>query len=140
MKKCILIILFLFTSSALLALNVNDQKEDAYPRKNSFYTQNFIIFPTANFDRILPVNDKVGFISKIGFGFYDTIVPILEASFFAHKKKSYGEFGLGYWGFAGAVINVNYRFMGRKGFLLKGGFSFVPGEEGFPLLGLGYSF
>lgn len=139
-QKYFFIVLFLFSASASFAFNPSVQAEDQVPNRNSLYCQNFIIFPTINFDRVIPINRKSGFIPKVGIGYYDDFVPILEASIYISKKRSYGEIGAGYWGFVGAVINSNYRFMGTKGLLVKAGFSYVPGEESFPLLGIGYSF
>ena len=140
MKIYLLLIFFVLLVTSSFAQETSKQKKYDFPRRNSVYLQNFIIFPTLNYDRVIPINNHFGLIPKIGFGYYDEIVPIFETSFFLGGSKHFGEIGGGYWAFEGAVININYRYMGEKGLLIKVGFSYIPGEEGFPLLGLGYSF
>lgn len=140
MKKYLFLIFFVFLANASFAQESSLQKKYDFPRRNSVYLQNFIIFPTLNYDRVIPINDHFGLIPKVGFGYYDEIMLIFETSFFIGGNKHFGEIGVGYWAFEGTVINVNYRYMGEKGLLIKAGFSYIPGEEVFPLLGLGYSF
>lgn len=139
-KKSLFLIFFLFLVYISFAQESSLEKKSNFPRKNSAYVQNFIILPTLNYERIIPFNEHSGLIPKIGFGYYDGIVPIIESSFFIGGNKNFGEIGVGWWAFEGAVINANYRYMGKKGLLIKAGFSYIPGEEGFPLLGIGYSF
>ena len=139
-KKCLFLILFLFSVNTLFAQKSSQEKKYDFPRRNSVYFQNFIFIPSLNYDRVIPISDHFGLIPKVGFGYYDNIVPIIETSFFIGGNKHFGEIGGGYWDFEGAVININYRYMGGKGLLMKAGFSYIPGEEGFPVLSLGYSF
>ena len=89
---------------------------------------------------LISLSDKFGIFGKVGVGYYNEIVPLFEASFFYGNNKHIAEIGGGVWAFEGAMISANYRYRGEKGFLFKAGFTFVPGEEGAPLIGLGYSF
>ena len=133
-------IFLVFLVNTTFAQESAELKKFDFPRRNSVYVQNFIIVPTINYDRIIPISDNFGLIPKVGFGYYDEIVPIFETSFFFGSNKHFGEIGGGYWAFEGAVLNINYRYMGKKGLLIKAGFAYIPGEEGFPLFGIGYSF
>lgn len=139
-KKSLSLVLFMILAFTSFAQEYSDEKKYDFPKRNSIYVQNFIIFPTLSYDRVIPIKNNFGVIPKVGFGYYDIIVPIIESSLFLGGKRHFGELGLGWWAFEGAVINANYRYMGKKGLLIKGGFSYIPGEEGFPLLAIGYSF
>lgn len=86
------------------------------PRKNNIYIQNFIVFPTLNYNRTICIGDYFGFLPRIGIGYYgEAIYPLLEGSLIIEKNRHCSEIGAGYWAFDGAVINVNYRYMSKKG-------------------------
>ena len=118
----------------------SQEKTEYKPRKNSIYVQNFIVIPTVNYDRMIPLGNKFGFIPKIGLSYFDGIIPFFDASIYVGENKHFGELGLQYWAFEGISINTNYRYMARKGFLGKFGLQYIPGEEALPTIALGYSF
>lgn len=140
MKRLIVLMLLGFAVVPTMAQDPPDTKKFDFPRRNSVYYQNFVIFPTVNYDVLLPAGPKFGFIPKIGFGFYGELAPIFGIGTFYGGQRHFAEMGLEYWAFEGSAINLNYRYMGTKGLMFKAGFSYIPGEEAFPLLSAGYSF
>jgi hypothetical protein len=90
MKKYILLTFIVLFTSASFAQESSPQRKYDFPLRNSVYLQNFIIFPTLNFDRVIPINDHFGLIPKVGFGYYDAIEPIFEASFFIGGNMHFG--------------------------------------------------
>lgn len=131
----ILIMLILASDSLCQTIDSREYKYD-FPRRNSFYAENFIFFPSIYYDRLIPINDHFGFLPGVGYalGF------VVRGSFLAGNKNHMGTLGCNYWDFQGYFLTANYRYMGEKGFLFKIGYQYMPGEEGFPSIGFGYSF
>ena len=80
-KKSLLLILLVFLVNTMFARESSLEKKYDFPKRNSVYFQNFIVVPTFNYDRIVPISEHFGLIPKIGFGFYDGIMPLFETSF-----------------------------------------------------------
>ncbi len=127
-------------SSILYSQDANSQIPSNKNRSNSIYLQNFIIIPTLNYDRVIPLNEDVGIIPKIGIGVAFTSMPVFDVSFYVKNGKHSIEVGAGYWDFEGSVINGNYRYIGNRGLLIKAGLHYIPGEEAAPIIAIGYSF
>ena len=143
MKKVLFFILFLYFTSSLLAQSgVNADPEPQGIRKNSIYAQNFLIAPGIYYDRVIPFNSSLGVIPRVGVSW--VAVPVIGASLYLGygngKSWHQFEFGGAYWDLQGYLFNLNYRYMGKKGLLLKAGFEYHFGEEAYPILAVGYSF
>jgi hypothetical protein len=113
----------------------NEYKFD-FPRRNSIYAESFIFFPAIYYDRLIPVSNDLGF--HVGAGY--ALGFVLRGNVFFGGSKHFGLLGVNYWDFQGYFIEFGYRYTAKKGFLLKATFQFMPEEEGFPSIGLGYSF
>jgi hypothetical protein len=139
--KLILCTLLFISATTTFSQEASKERKFDFPRRNSIYIQNLIIFPGIYYDRILPLTDKFGLIPKIGFisglGYGNFVV--FEPAIFIGGNKHYIELGavtsVGVFSFTG-----NYRYMAKKGFLFKAGG--VAGGPFIPVLflGLGYSF
>jgi hypothetical protein len=132
----IVFVLFLFSITNLTLAQVSDSDKDYELRKNSVYAQNFIIFPSLYYDRMIPLSKHFGISPKVGIG----LISSIETTFYYGFNRHFGEIGAGYLISNGVDIILNYRYMGKKGLLFKAGFNYIPGEEAAPLLAIGYSF
>jgi hypothetical protein len=142
LKTFIPFLFFLFLVNTLTAQETPETRKYDFPRRNSIYLQNHLIFPTLYYDRVFPLGDHFGIIPKIGIEFglgYGNSLT-LEASVFFGGNKHYGEIGIGNW-LGAAVIPLNYRYIGKKGLMIKAGYAFAPGEiESAAFVGIGFSF
>ncbi len=138
MIKATIILFLLFVSSVASGQERAPKKEYKldFPRRNSFYAENFVFFPSVYYDRLIPVGNHFGFLPGVGYalGF------VARGSILAGNKNHMGTLGINYWDFQGYFLTANYRYMGKKGLLIKAGIQYMPGEEAFPTLGFGYSF
>ena len=139
-KSCILYLLFVFLINTMPAQEPPQKRKFDFPRRNSLYLQNHSIFPTLYYDRVIPISDHFGIIPKLGFehglGYGNSIT--FEPSIFFGGNKNYGEIGVGNW--VGTVVfTMNYRYIGKKGLLIKVGFA-AGGIKTSPVVGVGYSF
>lgn len=84
MKKLIcLIIIDIIIISTLTAQNLetsNSIKSGFF--KNSIYVENLVILPSINYDRFIPLDNKIGIVLKVGLSFYSE--PFLVSEEF-HK-------------------------------------------------------
>ncbi len=137
MKKTFLFIVVLLLSTAY----TQDVQKPEPEKLNSIYVQNFIIIPILNYDRMIPLTEDAGIFLKAGILF----MPVADISFYIKHGRHIFEAGGGIWDIQGAeyegtVLNINYRYAGKKGLLIKAGFHYIPEEELFPILAVGYSF
>jgi hypothetical protein len=142
-KFCVLFILFAFLVITLSAQEPPPKRKFDFPRRNSIYLQNYFIFPSLNYDRVIPFSDHFGVIPKIGIEFglgYGNNFRG-ETSIFIGGNKHYGEIGVGIWERTAVVIPLNYRYIGKKGLIIKAGFGISTGIIKSSLFaGIGYSF
>jgi hypothetical protein len=140
-ETCILCILLLLLGNTTISQESSQNRKYDFPRRNSIYLQNLVVFPVLYYDRIIPISDKFGVIPKLGFmsglGYGNSL--LFESSIFLGGNKHYGEIGVVWWSEAMPVI-INYRYMGRKGLLLKVGYQFPGVYKNLIVVGFGYSF
>ena len=110
--------------------------------KNSIYVENLVIFPSINYDRFLSLSSHAGIILKVGLSYYAAPFFIAESSFLIGNERSHFEVGGGFGGkyMLGPFGRLGYRFIGRKGLVIKGGILIVKNVPVFPSFGIGYSF
>ena len=153
MKRLIHILILTFIFCEIYSQEV-DKESIRIVRKNSFYIENQIFIPSINYDRIIPVSDKIGIAVKAGFFYFDEIILIEEIDIILGRSKHFFETGFLNFGTLnesyGIGGQIGYRFIGNKGLLLKAGM-LVWGEpdegEGSsfelalsPRIGFGYAF
>ncbi len=139
MRNISIVIMLIFTMNT--ATSQSTVQDGQKQRNNTIYFQNFIVIPSIYYDRVIPISETLLIIPRGGFGILeDGIIPIFGASAAIGNKKHKAEVGVAYWDFEGFLINADYRFTSRKGFFLKVGFEYIPGEEANPIIGLGYAF
>jgi len=142
--KILVKIIVVLVANLTFAQETQQNKKYDFPRRNSVYIQNVVIYPVLYYDRIIPVSAHFGAIPKLGIfsglGYGNSI--IFESSFFIGGNKHYGEFGVGKWldNSRSLPININYRYIAKKGFLLKSGYRFNDIYDNFFIVGLGYAF
>jgi len=137
-------VLFMLLLNATFAQDTLQNRKYEFPRRNSIYIQNMTIFPTFYYDRIIPVSDHFGVIPKLGLNYglgYGNSI-IFESSIFIGGNKHFGEFGVGMWIDVSNSfpIIINYRYIGKRGLLIKGGYRFADIYKNSPIVGIGYSF
>jgi len=137
-------IIVVFLVNATFAQESLQNRKYDFPRRNSVYLQNLLIFPTLYYDRVIPISDHFGIIPKLGIlhglGYGNSL--LFEPSVFIGGNKHYGEFGVGMWlDQSGSVpIIINYRYMGKRGLLTKVGYRFADIYKNSLFVGIGYSF
>lgn len=144
MKKTLLFLFIVFIiHSTMSAQDIDKQTTlKSSLRKNSFYIENIVIFPTINYDRIFPLNNSMGLVLKVGIFYYAGIYLETEASLLFGDMKHFFEIGGG-WGakdMFGLYGRMGYRYIGEKGLMLKGGINYVKNVPVFPSIGIGFSF
>ncbi|MBS0011220.1 MAG: hypothetical protein KFF49_07410 [Bacteroidales bacterium] len=144
MKKIFFQVFLVFFVNATSAQETLQNMKYEFPRRNSVYLQNMNIFPTLYYDRVIPISDHFGVIPKVGILYglgYGNLI-ILESSIFIGGNKHFGEIGLGMWldNLSSVPIIANYRYIGKKGLLIKIGYRFADIYENSPIVGIGYSF
>ena len=142
-KFYVLFILFVFLVNTMSAQEPPQKRKFDFPRRNSIYLQNYFIFPSLYYDRVIPLSDHFGIIPKIGIEFGLGYGNSLrgETSVFIGGYKHYGEIGVGIWEGTAVVIPVNYRYIGKNGLIIRAGFGLSTGIIKSSLfVGIGYSF
>ena len=121
--------------------------------KNSVYGElgGNALFGSISYERILALNEKTAFAPRAGLGFWEAPVVLIELDFLFGGKHSF-EAGPGFSVLPAAEASVftfraGYRFMGRKGLLIRLAPLFWMGisdGEAHPMahagLSVGYSF
>jgi hypothetical protein len=140
-KTYILCAFFALLGNVTFSQESSQNRKYDFPRRNSIYLQNLVVYPTLYYDRVIPISDHFGIIPKVGyiFGLGYTNALFLEPSIFFGGNKNYGEIGVVFWPQEFNLISLNYRYMGKKGLLLKVG-GLVDYSFMFPFVGIGYSF
>jgi hypothetical protein len=111
--------------------------------RNSVYIENLVILPSINYDRVFPISKKTGVLIKVGLSTYADRFFTSEASFIMGGEKHNFDIGFGYdYGakIVGVYGRLGYRYISKKGLLLKGGLNIIKNVPVFPTIGIGYSF
>ena len=142
MKKLsflILFVIFFFISGAQNEVATNSIKPAL--RKNSFYVETLVILPVLSYDRFLPISEKTGLVLKVGVSSYLDIFFITEASILFGDIKHFFELGIGWGGknMWGPYGKLGYRYIGKKGLILKAGATTSKNIPIFPTVGIGFS-
>jgi len=112
-------------------------------QKNAVYVENLVNLPSVNYDRILPLSNRTGIILKVGLSYYSKLFITSEALFLVGGMKHFFEIGVGY-DYGQDMVDlygrIGYRYIGKKGLMLKGGIQIVKNVPVFPSIGIGYAF
>jgi hypothetical protein len=109
---------------------LNDSIETLSIRKNSIYIElggTGTFWTLINYDRIIPINDYLAFVPRIGLSTFDGIdhmYPVYELNFVLGHRH-YFETGFGQYMFFNTIpekdymFRAGYRYHGKKGFLFR---------------------
>lgn len=132
-SKICLLVLFVFSSALYAQDTIPDETSTVYPRKNSFYFEvlgNAAVW-SLNYDRILPIKNKFAMLLRVGGNEYhaddsdDLSFNILGAAGILYGTKlHFFESNIGYTYFTASpdrltVLSAGYRFMGKKGLVIR---------------------
>jgi hypothetical protein len=105
------------------------EKDTSYRgvRKNAIYFEfggTGIFWSNINYDRIIPINNFIAVVPRIGLAIIDEVYPVIELNFVAGGPHFF-ETGIGTLGIPGVggnkdyLIRAGYRYHGKKGLLLR---------------------
>ena len=104
-------------------------------RKNSVYAELFgvgVFWSIINYDRIIPITDKVAIAPRVGLTYYEELFPVAELNFLAGGVHSF-EAGVGTpfisWEGTAVVFRAGYRYQGLKGFLFRAAPEYFTGLD-----------
>ena len=93
--------------------------------KNSVYAElgGNGMFASLNYERILALSEKAALAPRVGFGFWEVPLPLLELTLLGGGKHAF-ETGPGITWMPGSgsfvvTARAGYRFMGKKGLLIR---------------------
>lgn len=119
-------------------------------QRNSVYYElagNGFFSGSVNYDRLFPISNKAGFILRGGIAYYEGILLIGEVNLLAGSRKHYFELGFGttfHIDRAFPILRTGYRYMGKKGLLIRVAPLFILAGEDYPQfwfgVTVGYSF
>jgi hypothetical protein len=138
MKRLILLACLLILSATGRAQIENGRVQSE--QLNVISANAYVPFVSLNYERIFPYTEKMGFIGLVGLGLYDGPVSILAASVYTGGPIHRGELGATLIAWDLPLIHATYRYTHPNGFFGRTGLGYVAGEEGHPILSLGYSF
>lgn len=133
-KSLILAVLLILTFQGV------GQTTETKARNNVISLSTYLPFVSLNYDRYVPLGERFGLIGTAGLLWYDGPIPLLAASVYTGSARHRVELGGTLVAFELPLIHLAYRYTGSNGFFAKVGLGYMPGEEGAPILGLGYSF
>lgn len=111
-------------------------------RRNSIYNEDFFIF---GYERLIPVDQKVGIALKGGILIFDPFMLVTEVTSVFGGTKHFFEAGMGgiidpFDDAHFATLRAGYRYQAPKGFLFKSSLIYSPDNFILPLITFGYAF
>ena len=150
MKRLLPVIFMLtFSIASISQTNLQNSKEmqiatpNMYTiRHNAIYTEDLFMY---NYERLLPVHERLAVALKGGFMIWDPLMPMAEVAIVSGGPKSFIEFGTGaiidvLYGGGFFTMRVGYRYQAPRGFLFKLSAIYSPDNFILPLIALGYAF